>query len=246
MSVSRGGNGWPRARSDSSLDDIRLSMVRRMSEEDMEEFRAVLTAEHAEEYLCGTPRGQVQERTAILTINAAVRWHFNAHGQLVIETLSMPWSSACVTLFSDGGSSEWVNAIVPGFGRCQVRRDDLVFDEDGGGDACTPGLISLTIEFDKFEDSVSDGLPQFIEAVGAFLKALTIADATIELDVNEIIQCCPELQTLSLCGGTVDMQIDLSGYRANNLPVPIFNCYWPSLNTFTRELYDMDKIACVG
>lgn len=91
--------------------------------------------------------------------------------------------------FSDDGTSEWVNAIVPDFGRCQVRREDLVFtDEESGGGACTPGLISLTIEFNEDEIAVSDGLPRLIEAVGPLLQSLTIAYATIELDVNETVR----------------------------------------------------------
>lgn len=118
------------ARSRSSFDDIRLTSIRRMSAEDMEGFCAVLAAEHPEEYLCGTPRGQVKERYATLARNAAVRWSFDGHGYpgVASPTLTVPWSVHSVRAFSDNGSSEWVHAIVPGFGPCQVRRDDLVFD----------------------------------------------------------------------------------------------------------------------
>lgn len=66
--------------------------------------------------------------------------------------------------------------------------------------------------------------------------------------MDDIIQHCPNLQTLSLCGESfdmqVDLQIDLSGYRANNLPVPLlkYSIYsMQSVDAFIGALSDISN-----
>ncbi|GMF13020.1 unnamed protein product [Phytophthora lilii] len=83
--------------------------------------RAVLRSEYPEEYLCNSPRGLIPERDAILKPDTPVRWEFDDEGQAVRDAgvLTFPSPKAFAHTFSDDGCSEWVNAMVPGFGRCQ-------------------------------------------------------------------------------------------------------------------------------
>lgn len=116
-----------------------------------------------------------------------------------------------IRTFSDNGESEWVYAMIPGLGRCQVHHDDFVFDLSSAIES-RPALKSLALRFNKEEDTypVTSGLPQFLAAMGSTLKELTLDGPREELDENVIIRHCPNLHRLSLCGGIVDVQLDFS------------------------------------
>ncbi|KAG7386887.1 hypothetical protein PHYPSEUDO_015092 [Phytophthora pseudosyringae] len=65
------------------------------------------------------------------------------------------------------------------------------------------------------DPSVSDGLYNFLVAVGPSLKFLTLDTSNIEFDGNAVIRSCPNLEELSLCGGDmVDVRFDFAGLRA--------------------------------
>lgn len=144
-----------------------------------------------------------------------------------------------VRIFSDDGSSEWVDVIVPGFGRCQVQRDELQFNEASTVETSSSGLTSLTLSFEKLEWTFSDGLPDFFSAVGPSLKSLTLDVPNLELNEREIIELCPNLDKLSLCARVVDIQFYLSDYHPNDESSGDRSIDCHSVKTLSRDLSNM-------
>lgn len=63
------------------------------------------------------------EKDATLMCGARIRWNFDEGVQSNFLTLDTPIEF--VRIFSDDDTSDWVNILIAGFGRCQVRRRDL-------------------------------------------------------------------------------------------------------------------------
>ncbi|KAK1935570.1 hypothetical protein P3T76_010265 [Phytophthora citrophthora] len=77
--------------------------------------------------------------------------------------------------------------------------------------------------------------------MGSTLKELTLDGPREELDENVIIRHCPNLHRLSLCGGIVDVQLDFSDYRYDNLPVPELTCHWHNVQALAADLRDLNN-----
>ncbi|OWZ08225.1 hypothetical protein PHMEG_00019266, partial [Phytophthora megakarya] len=193
-----------RARAYSSLESLSLVNIRSLSSADMKSFAALISSEHPEEDLFSSGRGQIDERDATLKANTPIRWCDDDD-----STLSFPAAIRHVRTFSDDGSSEWVNVIVPGFGKCQVQRQELDFSEVETINTPTK-LISLTLSFEKIERTISDGLPEFLSTVGRHLLSLTLDLPDLSLEEREIIARCPNLETLSICGQAGNLQYHLA------------------------------------
>ncbi|KAE9006980.1 hypothetical protein PF011_g11329 [Phytophthora fragariae] len=230
-----------RARAYSALETFSLNQIDSLSVSNAKALSDVIFSDHPEEVVCGTSPGVVEDRNATLNSGASIRWIF-ADGQPVVDAKAITTESAVrgVRTFSDDGESEWVDAIVPGMGRCQVLRDDLVFDLASAIPTHTGALKSLTIGFNKEEDTdpISDGLPDFLAAVGSTLKDLTLDGPRDDFDENLILRHCPSLHTLSLCGGIVDVQLDFSEHRYNNEPIPELKCHWHDIQALAADLSD--------
>ncbi|OWZ16234.1 hypothetical protein PHMEG_00010005 [Phytophthora megakarya] len=84
-----------------------------MTAGDVASFRAVLTSEHPDEFLSGTTRGQVDERA-----RARVVWDFDERGQPQqnFRALILELPVASMRAFSDDGTSNWLDATIPGYG----------------------------------------------------------------------------------------------------------------------------------
>ncbi|KAL3670810.1 hypothetical protein V7S43_003996 [Phytophthora oleae] len=235
-----------RAPAYSTLEYAALNQIDSLTDLDVEAFVAVLNSDHPEEELCGTPAGVVEERNATLKAGASIRWKFS-QGQLVVHDRIKPINIAsdvrCVRTFSDDGDSEWVYAMIPSLGRCQVQRDDLVFDFSGAIESRPGALKSLALGFNKEEDTypVTNGVPQFLAAIGSTLKELTLDGPRDELGENVIVRHCPNLHRLSLCGGIIDVQLDFSHYRYDNLPVPELKCNWHDVRALAADLGDLNN-----
>ncbi|KAG6942196.1 hypothetical protein JG688_00018262, partial [Phytophthora aleatoria] len=69
---------------------------------------------------------------ATLVAGARARWEFDGHAQPQqgsrVLILDSPVTS--VRTFSDDGASKWMDSLVPGYGRCQVQRKDLMVSQD--------------------------------------------------------------------------------------------------------------------
>lgn len=211
-----------RARSCSALETLNLFSISSMSEADMEAFAEILASEHPEEDLFGCPRGELDERDALLRGGVPIRWQFNSEGRgaTSARTLTIDHGVRSVRAFSDDGQSEWVNVLIPGYGRCQVKRSDLMFGQASRMKLSPSGLTSLAIGFDQNEYSISDGLPQFLAAVGSSLTSLTLDLSTTDVADSVIFQSCPNLKELSIGGGLAQFHLDFSEYQAESKPLP--------------------------
>lgn len=144
-----------RARIYSVVDSLELIEVTSLSIKDAEVFAAVATSDHPEQALYGFTPGRVPDRCAALKGESPIVWDWKDTGNGVEST----WESKReeptypVHTFSDDGESEWIDAIVPEYGLCDVRREDLIFDEAESVKTRAGGVQSLQIEFSPAPDS---------------------------------------------------------------------------------------------
>ncbi|OWY94384.1 hypothetical protein PHMEG_00035906, partial [Phytophthora megakarya] len=141
--------------------------------------------------------------------------------------------------------SEWMNVLIR---RCQVERKNLIFMESSiHTSSCGRTLLELRFVRGFLEDGIiSTGLGQFLRLIGDSLKSLTLAGLTTQLDVNEILESCPHLEELKLCGGLIDVHLDFSEYRAKHVPVPPLNCNWDDIAAICCCMCARSLGQCVG
>ncbi|KAG7379593.1 hypothetical protein PHYPSEUDO_008438 [Phytophthora pseudosyringae] len=213
---------------------------------DVRAFNSVLTSDHPEEEVLGTRPGKVASRDATLQTGAPIRWHFDDEDHYVHDshTLTYDFPVPFVRTFSDDGRSEWVNILVPGLGRCQAQRSNLVFKDPVEVEDNPAGLISLTLHFmaDEMASLNESILPLLFETIGPSLKSLTLngPQGTIRqaLDDNAIIRCCPNLLKLTLKRAFIHVQLDFTEYRANDTPIPELTFAWLDVAAFAKDLSD--------
>ncbi|KAE9334616.1 hypothetical protein PF008_g13872 [Phytophthora fragariae] len=234
-----------RAGTRSSLETLALLFVGTLSAADMEAFASILTSEHPEEELCELPRGAIDERDAILKEDAQIYTVLNDGNQPQMSSpVKVTSAMRSVRRFSDDRVSDLVNVLVPGFGRCLVQRDDLIFQEFKGQASASCGVTSLKIGFEKddyFGDAfptITNGLPRFLELIGSQLKCLTLDGPRYALDENLILQSCPKLEELVICEYFVDVRLTFSEYQANGEPLPSLNCHWDDIIALSADLSD--------
>ncbi|EGZ23602.1 hypothetical protein PHYSODRAFT_295929 [Phytophthora sojae] len=221
-----------RARTHSALRSLELNDIGSLSLADVEAFLAILDSEGPEEVLYGFPHGQVEGRDATLKDGALVQYDIQEHGQ----SRSLTFTSCRFLLhtFSDDGSSEWVNVLVPGFGRCLVRRSDLVFKSESAPKAIRPSLSELSLKF--YETATMDGLTRFLAAVGSSLSSLKIANPGDIVDTSVILRCCPNLRELTLSRGLIDMHFKFDQYRGLPQAISTFRPHWENIAALATSL----------
>ncbi|KAF1789709.1 hypothetical protein GQ600_9701 [Phytophthora cactorum] len=158
------------------------------------DFLAIVDSEHPEELLFDCP--------PTLKDGAMVQYDINANAQP--RSLTFTSCRFLLHTFGDDGSSEWVNVIVPGFGRCRVRRSDLVLKPVRNAASKRSALTSLTLRLHA--TAISNGLPRFLAAIGSSLHYLTIENPGETVDPSVILRCCPNLRELTVNRGLMDVQ----------------------------------------
>ncbi|KAG3010133.1 hypothetical protein JG687_00014087 [Phytophthora cactorum] len=191
-----------RARTHSALQSLDLGHVGSISIADVETFLAIVDSEHPEELLFDCPRGSVEGREATLKDGAMVQYDITANAQP--RSLTFTSCRFLLHTFGDDGSSEWVNVIVPGFGRCRVRRSDLVLKPVRNAASKRSALTSLTLRLHA--TAISNGLPRFLAAIGSSLQYLAIENPGETVDPSVILRCCPNLRELTVNRGLMDVQ----------------------------------------
>ncbi|KAF1780903.1 hypothetical protein GQ600_25751 [Phytophthora cactorum] len=149
---------------------------------------AVLAADAPEEGLLGYP-----SHSNGAPIDICIK------AESTIELLSMTPNDVPNTMHSFNG---WVNALIPGFGRCQVQRKSLIYRELKLRPNGLAGVTSLTIEFGEDPD------PE------ALLGLLLLVELQYE-ELEGIVASCPNLVELAVCTHTIEMRFCLrdSNYR---------------------------------
>ncbi|EGZ08184.1 hypothetical protein PHYSODRAFT_306214 [Phytophthora sojae] len=210
-----------RARDYSSLESLALLSVSSLTVADMESFAAVLQSEHPEEEVFGCPRGQVPERDASLLAGADIRWHFDSQGEPVLTSpcLKLDEPVTLLRTFSDDGVSEWIDAMIPGYGRCQVRRRDLSFLEPRNKAPASTGITALTIGFNKRQGGIAHG-------------------PRTPIDKDAILRYCPMLEDLVLSDYYVDVRLDFREYRLVKNPTFDLHFDWNDITALATELSD--------
>ncbi|KAE8978372.1 hypothetical protein PR003_g25806 [Phytophthora rubi] len=233
-----------RARMHSALRSLELNDIGSLSVADVEAFVAILDSENPEEVLYGFPHGQVDGRDATLKDGALVQYDIQEHGQ----SRSLTFTSCRFLLhtFSGDGSSEWVNVLVPGFGRCLVQRSDLVFQPVKAAKTSRPSLTTLSLKF--YESATLEGLPRFLAAIGSSLSSLTIANPGDIVDTGVILRCCPNLQELTLSRGLVDMQFKFDQYRGLTQAISTFRPHWENIAALAATLSKANNplVKCIS
>ncbi|KAF4046179.1 hypothetical protein GN244_ATG01406 [Phytophthora infestans] len=221
-----------RARSSSSLESVEIKIYG-IAVADMEGFSDVVTSEHPEEELLDFPCGVIAERVATVKSGASVRWQFNYRGEPAqsCDFLSFPSSLPFAQTFSDDGESEWVNVMIPGYGHCQVQRENLTFYERNLVSS-DQRLSSLKLEITEVWSM--HGVAQFLAAIGASLSVLTLKVRVLELDVNSILRSCPNLVELSLSTDMVDVQLRLDHHQ----PLPDLRLDIGDIAALSKSLSD--------
>ncbi|ETP23968.1 hypothetical protein F441_02983 [Phytophthora nicotianae CJ01A1] len=232
-----------RATAFSAVESLAFISTRSMSVVDIEAFSTVLASDHPEEELFGCIPGLIEARDATAKAGTSFYWELTNRGHARRNSRAVTCQSSLypVRTFSDDGKSEWVNVLVPGYGHCYVRRADLTFDEATTLERpCS--VTELRIGFDISEPSVSDGLSRFLAVIGSSLKRLTLNTSSFELNGNAVLQNCPNLEELSLCGGEMmDMKLDFSSFRASNEAIPELVFEWDTVSALANELSNQNN-----
>ncbi|ETI54160.1 hypothetical protein F443_02988 [Phytophthora nicotianae P1569] len=218
--------------------DRKLSLrAKEMTIHDIEAFHAILTSEHPEEELFRLPRGLVDEQDAILTPNAPIRWGSDDDNQSQLLTTSS--STPYVPTINDDGASEWVNMLLPGYGRCQVQRSDLTYTRHRSQRRANP-IDSLEIEFDRINSGDTSGLPMLLESTGESVQVLTFNPTKVVADVNMILERYPNLQTLFLKKRDVTATFNFTEYQTVKATLPAIKFYSEDISALANELCDPD------
>ncbi|KAE9018163.1 hypothetical protein PR001_g14213 [Phytophthora rubi] len=210
---------------------------------DMEAFSAVLNSDHPEEDLFGLPRGSVPERDVTLRAGAPIRWDLNSslHPSSHSDSEVSP-----VRTFGDDGVSLWVDVLIPGYGHCQVQREDCyssgqirIKQNDDGG------LKSLQIRL-TYDTEIRDGLPRFLGTIGSSLEHLVLSEPSEALDVAMILRSCPNLHQLCLCGRLIELQLNLNNYVFDP-DSPLLGNKWNQVAEISKCLSNTnnDLVRCV-
>ncbi|POM71266.1 Hypothetical protein PHPALM_12184 [Phytophthora palmivora] len=233
-----------RARTNSALQALEISNVGSMSIADVEAFMAIVDSDNPEELLYGCPRGSVGGREATLKDGAMVQYDITANAQP--RTLTFTSCRFLLHTFSDDEKSEWVNVVVPGFGRCLVRRTDLVFKPTRMTTVKRPSLTSLTLNF--YETAMANGFPRLLAAIGSSLRYLTIENPGDIVDTGLIRRCCPNLQKLSMNRGLIDIELKFDGHRTSNEMISTLCLDWGNVEALAISLANVNNplVKCVS
>ncbi|RLN93370.1 hypothetical protein BBJ28_00025339 [Nothophytophthora sp. Chile5] len=202
-----------RARLYSSLQGLTLQEAR-ITGEDVEAMARVLTSNGPEEDLLGLLH---QEGSSDVSIKA------NATMKLlpvsVEETLGNSTSFTVwreitgAELLSSDGDNRWVDVLVPGFGKCQTQRTNLLHRSDT---LPLGGVKSLVIKFK--EDPGREVLRQFLTLVTSSVQHLTLQFANFDTSALEsIVTSCPILQELSICTPSLEARFCVRGSNRQHL-----------------------------
>jgi hypothetical protein len=203
-----------RAGSRSSIESLTLSDVGLLSAKEVQGFKAVMNSKHPEAELFGLKPGHTSGKEATLSAGAPIKWQFDSQGRPKANSQPLTFASPIrfVRTFHDSGKSAWVNALVPGIGRCQVRRGDFEFTHARNPRKTVPSKVtSFTIRFHGYLMwGHEDYLQLLLGIVGAQLKSLKIVCPSDDMDNNAVLQACPNLVKMELWRGHSNVWFDFT------------------------------------
>lgn len=141
----------------------------------------------------------------------------------VCLTIDAAQDFECDAMDVDENSSEWIDVIVPGYGRGCVRRSDVTVQTAIGHNDCNTmeatGLESLMITLDQDADDAG-ALTDFLRLVGSSLRSLSIQSTVPrEVDISLVARSCPRLELLYLDSVQIDLDAFVAEVDAGNATV---------------------------
>ncbi|OWZ19729.1 hypothetical protein PHMEG_0005982 [Phytophthora megakarya] len=180
-----------------------------------EAFAAVATSECPEEELFDWPRGSIKVGEAGLKSGTLIRWRFEDNYLVHTFDSKVPF----VLTYSDDGMSEWVEVLVPGYGKCEVQRTNIL--ETTIPRSTNSGVTSLQLSFNR-TCSLS-GLPRFMEVVGPSLKHLALGETELEANTGLFLDSCPNLETMYLRSHCFEARLNFRSYTKFHQTLPDFS-----------------------
>jgi hypothetical protein len=175
----------------SSIESLTISDVGLSSAEEVQGFKAIMNSKHPEAELFGLKPGHTSGKEATLSAGAPIKWQFDSHGRVKANSQPLAFASPIrfVRTFHDSGKFAWVNALVPGLGRCQVRPANLEFTHARNPRKAVPSKVtSFTIRFHGFMMwGRVDYLHVLLGIMGAQLKSLKIVCPSDAMDNNAVL-----------------------------------------------------------
>ncbi|EGZ08129.1 hypothetical protein PHYSODRAFT_306185 [Phytophthora sojae] len=159
-------------------------------------------------------------RNCTSSSGAPILWKFDDRGEpnLDWDPITLESDIPFVRTFSDDGTSEWVDAIIPGLGQCQVQRDDL------------------EIDFCEDDRDLWEGLPMILATIGSSLTFLGLDYH--KGGIKDILRHCPNLQELTFCVGFTMFRFNFSNYDGS---ADQFDYDWRDIEALTQALSDNDN-----
>ncbi|GAB9476230.1 hypothetical protein Gpo141_00013298 [Globisporangium polare] len=140
------------------------------------------------------------------------------------------WLSTSMVLHEDASfivmnnnlESEWIEILVPGYGKCWVHRHfphttQTRLDDPGDWVLVSQcgKITSFTLAIDRVEESQGQIIASLFRLIGSELTSLTIQATRLHGDCLEsILRSCPKLKSLSLKGAQIDtMDVFTNAYE---------------------------------
>ncbi|KAG1687860.1 hypothetical protein DVH05_004590 [Phytophthora capsici] len=230
-----------RAQKFSSVQGLVLKAIGKVTAADIEAFCGILTSENPEKELFGWSCAHTDLQEATLTANSPILWNFDEFGKPVEDSgvVQFPSPIPFVWVMGESGQTEWMDALIPGYGRCQVRRRNLILNDPVDRTTRGNDLKALEIYLNSYSNArFLIVLPQFFAAVGSTLKLLTIGANYEDLDMEMVLEKCPNLEKLCLMQQGNTAIFNFSEYHAAGSPIPVFPFRCDDILALTDELMD--------
>lgn len=138
-----------------------------------------------------------------------------------------------------GNTPDTVHALVPGYGLCEMRREDAISSDNvarqGGA------LTGLTLRFERQPDA-ADGLGRLLSLVGSSLTRLDVyLPSEASISMSTILRWCPNLKRLSVGkwgGGAIDAVELVQAHRDSKLQLEELGCSVMDPTALAAELSD--------
>lgn len=136
----------------------------------------------------------------------------------------------------DDGSSPEIQVLIPGYGICFTRRDQL--EPMAAAQATNRAVTSLTLEFES-SSQAAEGLPGLLELTGSSLTSLKLKNVQVTepMAVEALLKWTPSLKTLSISDYEFSSLSFLQAYKNGNVPhLSDLECTFDNLKVFAAEL----------
>lgn len=243
-----------RARARSSISSVHLKNIF-MSEADTEAVAAVLAAHDPAKHVLGRnvhrgPSTSVPDRhhpdDAVVQEGTLATMQ-RMDPQELLRPQSVWWELETdvsgVQVLEDRAAfpdDDVVRVLIPGYGVCEVARDEIVpVNDEAAPQEATKGVSSLKMTFCD-DAGATAGVPRFIQLIGASPTWLHLDISTDEtLLLGDMLSSCPNVTSLTIeIGTTVSSETFLQGYRASNMRIAALDCFFDDLPAVVRDIAD--------